>query len=289
MMNSPNLNLSPLAESDLELLSAYLDNQLSVAERVSLERRLAAEPRLRAELEELRATTALLRSLEPVRPPRSFTLDPATAPRRVPSIWPFAWAMQLGSGLAGLALVLLATVQLLGGRPLPAAMPAPAPAAMATEAPITMMEAPAAQNYEAATDAPPAPLPTLAPGAEMRQDQSAAAPMVPAAEPTSEAAAASEIAPASPKEPTTDDGAGAAGGVVGGPTSNSAGAPPAAEPMIAPTIQGSDAAAADTAELPAQAAPAPPAAPQIGPWLTLAFGVALIALALGLQVARRRG
>jgi hypothetical protein len=105
-----------LPDSDLELLSAYIDNALSVAERVNLERRLAADPRLRAELEELQATTQLVRRLAPVRPPRSFTLDPATAPRPAPA-FRFNWLMQLGSGLAGLALVVLATLQLLTSTP----------------------------------------------------------------------------------------------------------------------------------------------------------------------------
>ncbi|HMQ34291.1 MAG TPA: anti-sigma factor, partial [Chloroflexaceae bacterium] len=75
-MNSSQPNLSSLPESDVELLSAYLDNQLGVAERVNLERRLEAEPALRAELAELREAVGAVRALEPVRPPRSFTLDP---------------------------------------------------------------------------------------------------------------------------------------------------------------------------------------------------------------------
>lgn len=289
MMNSSNPNLTPLAENDLELLSAYLDNQLSVAERVGLERRLAAEPRLRSELEELRATATALRALEPVRPPRSFTLDPATAPRRRPGLWPFAWAMQMGSGLAGLALVLLATVQMLGGRPLPAA--APAPAAMATEAAVSIMEAPQAYGGAEA----PAPMATGAPAADMRQSEATPAP-------ASESMAAAEAAPtaaaaaaeATPKEPGAeqagDSSAGAAGGVTGGPASNSpvGAAPPAADQMVAPSTQPNDTASADTIEPalgPAEAATPMAAAP----WLTLAAGIALIGLAVGLNLASRRG
>lgn len=158
-MQSSQSQFDHLPERDLELLSAYLDNQLTVAERMTLDRRLAAEPRLRAELEELQATTMLLRQLAPVRPPRSFTLDPTTAPRPRRFI-PMSWFMQLGSGLAGLALVLLATVQLLvmggvGVGMIPAA--APAPAALEADAPTvaTMAEsAPAASGAMAPAATP---------------------------------------------------------------------------------------------------------------------------------------
>lgn len=164
-----------LSDSDLELLSAYIDDALSVAERVNLERRLAADPRLRAELEELQATTRLLRQLAPVRPPRSFTLDPATAPRPAPA-FRFNWFMQLGSGLAGLALVMLATLQLLSSAPgaVGVAPAAPAPAAIevapmgAQTSPQAEMNAPAAGAGVAATpeDAATRPQATAPPAAD---------------------------------------------------------------------------------------------------------------------------
>src|SRR6266516_1640226 len=72
-----------LRDADLELLSAYIDNQLTSEERIALEARLGREPALRTTLDELRATVGVLRELEPLPPPRSFTLDPAVvAPRR---------------------------------------------------------------------------------------------------------------------------------------------------------------------------------------------------------------
>ncbi|NJN18449.1 MAG: hypothetical protein HC822_20455 [Oscillochloris sp.] len=110
-MNTSQPQPNNLSDSDLELLSAYLDNALNVAERINVERRLESDPLLRAELDDLRATVMSLRNLEPLRPPRSFTIDPATAPRRAFS-FPLAWVMQLGSGLAGLVLVLVASVQI---------------------------------------------------------------------------------------------------------------------------------------------------------------------------------
>ena len=66
-----------LNDRDLELISAYIDGQLSAEERREVERRLDNEANLRLAYEELRATVQVLRDLEPVRPPRSLTLDPA--------------------------------------------------------------------------------------------------------------------------------------------------------------------------------------------------------------------
>src|SRR3954465_14309890 len=84
------INSDPqLNDADLELLSAYIDRQLSDGERAALERRLSQEPALRGALAEARATGALPPDLEPVRPPRSFTIAaPAAAPRR---FWSFSW------------------------------------------------------------------------------------------------------------------------------------------------------------------------------------------------------
>ncbi|MCS6880497.1 MAG: hypothetical protein RMK84_13940 [Oscillochloridaceae bacterium] len=207
-----------LSDSDLELLSAYIDNALSPAERANLERRLAADPRLRAELEELQTTTRLLRQLEPVRPPRSFTLDPATAPRPAPA-FPLNWFMQLGSGLAGLALVLLATIQIVAST---SGVAGVAPAA-----------APAASEVSTKGAQP-------TPAADTRS---------PAALPTVEAGAAS--APVDPPLP-----------------------PDAAVPQTGATAIPAQAS-------PLEASPAPVVRPGFPPGLTLALGIALIALALG--------
>lgn len=144
-------------EDDLERLSAYIDNQLSPAERRELEQRLAQEPQLQTVLAELRSTVYVLGELDPLLPPRSFTLDarmlskPMPAPK--PSFWAqwfqplsnFGGALQLGSGLTGLALVLLATVQLLAVGTTPVSMtsaPMPAQALSATDA-VALEAAPA--------------------------------------------------------------------------------------------------------------------------------------------------
>ncbi|MFQ3661637.1 MAG: anti-sigma factor [Chloroflexaceae bacterium] len=234
-----------LPESDLELLSAYLDNALSVAERVNLERRLAADPRLRAELEELRATTQLLRRLEPARPPRSFTLDPATAPRPAP-VFRLNWFVQLSSGLAGLALVLLATVQLLASTPAAGVVPAAsAPTTldaspMATKtSPDAEMNAPAATS-ETGVGVSSAPIDDTAPQPEAT---------APAGSDASQTGAAGASTRESAPEPLV--------------TTSAAQAPPTA--------------------------PSPPAAasPAFPAGLTLALGIALIALAIGWRLLAR--
>jgi anti-sigma factor RsiW len=66
-----------MTEQDFDLLSAYLDGDLSDADRAALEARLAAEPELRRELEALRQTVALVRSLPAMKAPRSYALNAA--------------------------------------------------------------------------------------------------------------------------------------------------------------------------------------------------------------------
>jgi hypothetical protein len=99
-----------------ELLSAYLDGQLSAGERARLETQLAADLALRAELEALRHTVALVRDLPPVPIPRNFILPQAMAarPRPVRPLRPRrAWAAPLLT--AATAVVSLLFVVVLAG------------------------------------------------------------------------------------------------------------------------------------------------------------------------------
>lgn len=64
-----------------ELLSAYSDNAVDVLERRRTEEYLQQCAACVQELRELRMMKELLRELPYVQPPRSFTIDPATAPR----------------------------------------------------------------------------------------------------------------------------------------------------------------------------------------------------------------
>ncbi len=110
------MTLSPgphVNDSDLDLLSAYLDHRLDDADRVRLEARLEREPELRQVHNELRATVAVLRDLPPARPPRSFTLDPATVSVRPRWIVPPEW-LRFGSALAAMLLALTLTIDFVG-------------------------------------------------------------------------------------------------------------------------------------------------------------------------------
>jgi anti-sigma factor RsiW len=137
-MNSSQPYISTASEHDSELLSCYLDNQLSAVERSDLERRLAQEPALRVALAELQATTEALRTLAPIQPTRSFTLDSTRLRRSQRS---FNWILPFASGLAGLVMLLFASLQLLTVPPAtaPAPMAAMASPPIATER--TMAEA----------------------------------------------------------------------------------------------------------------------------------------------------
>ena len=103
--------VNPISNADLEMLSAYLDNQLAPAERAALEARLAAEPPLQRELDELRSVQQALRGLPDLRAPRALTLTPAQArPARKTAVFP---AFVSGLSAVAAALLLLAGLSLL--------------------------------------------------------------------------------------------------------------------------------------------------------------------------------
>lgn len=65
-----------------ELLSAYLDGELSDAEQASLNARLSKDPALRAELRAMHHTVSLLRELPAVTAPRNFLVTGSVAEQR---------------------------------------------------------------------------------------------------------------------------------------------------------------------------------------------------------------
>jgi len=69
---------------DIELLSVYLDGQLSPSDSARLETRLESEPNLRAIYDDLRAARNLLRQLPARKAPRNFTLTPKMVGQRPP-------------------------------------------------------------------------------------------------------------------------------------------------------------------------------------------------------------
>ena len=60
-----------------ELLSAYMDGELSAEEQTRLEAQLQTDPALQAELDAMRHTVALVHDLPPVAIPRNFILSQA--------------------------------------------------------------------------------------------------------------------------------------------------------------------------------------------------------------------
>jgi anti-sigma factor RsiW len=98
-----------------ELLSAYLDGELSTSARARLEAQLASDPALRAELDVLRRTVAMVRDLPPVPAPHNFLLPAAASRRRSLRTKPVrrSWAAPLLS--AATAIVSLLFVAVLAG------------------------------------------------------------------------------------------------------------------------------------------------------------------------------
>ena len=101
--------MTRISPREWEALSAYLDNQLGLKDRTTLEARLSADKELRAALNDLRRTRAVLRSQPGLRAPRNFTLTPQMAGVRRRS-WslPVAYPMlRMASALATIFFVLL--------------------------------------------------------------------------------------------------------------------------------------------------------------------------------------
>ena len=113
---------------DVEQLSAFLDGQLSQADKARLESRIETDLELAAVLEDLRSARAILRQTPRRRVPRNFTLTPRMVgirppvPRLVPALsWASALAMllfvfTLGGGLLG-QLSLKAAAPMMGAAP----------------------------------------------------------------------------------------------------------------------------------------------------------------------------
>lgn len=73
-----------MKQRDLELLSSYLDGQLSPSDSARLEARLSSDRNLRSVLDDLRSARSLLRQLPMRKAPRNFTLTPKMVGRNPP-------------------------------------------------------------------------------------------------------------------------------------------------------------------------------------------------------------
>lgn len=298
--SNPQLN-----DTDLELLSAYIDGQLSDTERAALVERLRREPALRTALDELRATVGLLRELEPLRPPRAFTIAPQAAPQRRSGLFD---RLNLFSAAAALALTLLcvAVFTLRGALPSGGGLITSAPnnaasdrqelsmataaiggGAVATAAPLLASEATAAPAAAPADAAGVAEAPTGA-----AEQPTAAAPANAAPAIAAEATAAPDVVAGAAEQPTAGPqqaDTSALATIAAAPTAASEAQPPSSPPLA---TSGSTAPGTGylAPQSPPNAAPsnavASPLALLGGPILIL-LGVLLL-LVIGLIWARRR-
>lgn len=97
-----------LTKRDWEMISAYLDGQLSARKQARFESRLQHDQRFQIALEEMRNTREVLRSTPKLRAPRSFMLTPEMVgqPHRLPRLAPvFGWASAVASFLFVIFLV----------------------------------------------------------------------------------------------------------------------------------------------------------------------------------------
>ena len=119
-----------LSAQDLEILSAYLDGELTSQEQTRLEQSLGPRSDLRQALDELRRTRIILRSAARLRAPRNFVLTPDMVGRVKPAGKPFFAfnALRFSSVLA--TILLLVSVV---GEWLAFSGPAAAPVAMMNE------------------------------------------------------------------------------------------------------------------------------------------------------------
>ena len=220
-----------LMPADLEALSAYLDNELDPAPRAALERRLAAEPDLRAELDALRAVVAHLHAVPLLRAPRDFRLDPAVVGRRrtaAPIRRVYRWSSAV-STLAAVIVLALGVAGLLNrGQLVPGAPSAQFSAAREAEA--TVVDLTDTTSASGAIALAATPLPTPAP---FGTDQEAPAEADPFAAPPALAPTGADDAAA---EPSLEGAQNAAGETAGF-------APPAPSPTGAAFAQSADLAA----------------------------------------------
>lgn len=170
-------------QRDLELLSSYLDGQLTPSDSARLESRLESDGRLASTLDDLRAARTILRQLPKRRAPRNFTLTRKMVglnpplPRSYPAfrfatvVATLLFFFTFGINMLAPQLAQVSPFGTGGGGPdIFSAAPAAAteaPAfeqAAATEAPAT--EAPAATEAPLESSSDLAPLPTAMPATQ---------------------------------------------------------------------------------------------------------------------------
>ncbi len=143
-----------MKQRDLELLSSYLDGQLSSSDSARLEQRIQTDPGLRSVLDDLRSARSLLRQLPMRKAPRNFKLTPKMVGKNPPL--PRAYPVfRFSSVLATLLLFITLGLNFLG----PQLASAPSAFGMgggggSAELETYAAQAPAATELPAATEAP---------------------------------------------------------------------------------------------------------------------------------------
>jgi hypothetical protein len=142
-------------DRDVELLSAYLDDELAAGERDKLERRLKADANLRLTLAGLRRVQAALSAAPAVKPPHSFTLTPAMAgrPARQPPAARFLPALNLATSIAAILFAVVVASQVATSKP--AAAPAPSAAESQASSQSQPIQAQAPLAPKSVTGTPP--------------------------------------------------------------------------------------------------------------------------------------
>ena len=102
-----------ISPSEWQLLSAYLDDQVSSDERIQIERKLDSEDAFRQAMLSMQKARLVIRSMPRRKVPRNFTLTPEMVPaRRSFQLFPL---LRFSSAFAAIAAVVLFAVQLLPG------------------------------------------------------------------------------------------------------------------------------------------------------------------------------
>ena len=154
-------------QRDLELLSSYLDGQLSPSDSARLESRLQTDAQLAAVLNDLRATRTLLRKLPARRAPRNFTLTRKMVGQNppLPRAYPF---FRFASALATLLFVFSFGLNSVSRMTAPAFGMGGGDASSEQSIELYAEEAPAAAaEPPAATEAPAEPAVGMAPAPTM--------------------------------------------------------------------------------------------------------------------------
>ncbi len=153
----------------VEMLSAFLDNQVSLAERVRVESHLRTCAACRGELQSLHRTAALLRALPRVAVPHAFTLSEASAGVRRPEPRS-AWLGGLARGFGAVTAIALVAVVAVTMSRQPAATPS---GSVARSAPTAAAAAPAAakEAEQAVAQAEQAVMPAAAPAPAPTEEQ----------------------------------------------------------------------------------------------------------------------